>query len=65
MGCGCGSSSASATPTVYDAGGQPVQAFEYEVTYNNGSRQMFGTEQEAYAALAHSGGGLRVVPKAR
>lgn len=68
MGCGCGSGSSStpaAAGAAQAASTSGAAAYEWEVTYTDGTTDMFPTEPEALAALSHSGGGLRPVPISR
>lgn len=47
--------------------GAAASPYEYEVTYGaDGRKERFGTDTEAYAAIARTGGGggVRMVPKA-
>jgi len=63
MGCACGSKSTRSAAGAQQAAAQSGRsAYEYEVTYNDGTTRTFKTETEAIAALSSKGGGYRVVP---
>ncbi|MEV4122932.1 hypothetical protein [Micromonospora sp. NPDC049645] len=66
MGCGCGgskSSSSTAAAQQDSTAGAGAGAYVWRATYTNGDTQDFYSEPEVLAALAHQGGGFRVVPR--
>lgn len=65
MGCACGktSSRSAASRQQVAAASNSGGAYVFEATYNDGTSQQFGTEQEVQAALALKGGGYRQVPR--
>lgn len=72
MGCGCSSGRSGFSPTAYastfsgtsapGSGWSPLATSpqqEWEVTYPDGTTQVFDSDTEAYREVARSGGGIR------
>lgn len=60
--CGsCGGGSGSSSPGVTAWSPTPGTPEVYEVTYPDGTTEQFGSQVEAYSAIAGKGGGVRQV----